>query len=124
MFSDVLFVDEYCRKHFKKIKKTIEKRKESPIYYVLELSTVTGRLEFYESKYYIQGYYDKADPYIVGLAQNCEHAVMITEEIISRCLSKGLDLNFVKYFDEICRNQKENRTKFLVVNKQIEVEKG
>lgn len=124
MFCKYLFVDEYCNKRINRVKKKITKRKDNTDYYVVEVSGITGRLEFYGSWYLSQSYYDKYDPYIVGIAKDQEGAELIVESIIIQCLSMMGKLDFVSFFDQITKNNQLKNEKLVLIKTEQEKIEG
>ncbi len=99
LFSDYIYVDEYCFNKFDEIKENIEKRKKIIVdsFFVIMLNEYNSQLEFTERMFLLQRHYKENPPLIVGLAKDYESAQELTCHMIENCLIKVKNLDYIEY---------------------------
>lgn len=99
IFSDYIYVDDYCFSRFGEIKENIEKRKKiiSDSFFVIILNEYTSKLEFTEWMFLLQRHYKENPPMLVGLAKDYESAEKLVCHMIENCMIKVGDLDYIAY---------------------------
>ena len=119
LFSDYIYVDEYCFNKFDEIKENIEKRKKIIVdsFFVIMLNEYNSQLEFTEWMFLLQRHYKENPPLIVGLAKDYDSAEELTCHMIENCLIKVKNLDYIEYLASLPKlNEDETLPKLLKIS--------
>lgn len=84
MFCRQLYLDEQTSKNYKSICSKFHKQNYPSGIYVLVLSNISGRVEYFDCKEFKQKYYKETGnfPLIIGLAKNASSATNMVQKLI------------------------------------------
>ncbi|MBQ3035546.1 MAG: hypothetical protein IJD31_01320, partial [Lachnospiraceae bacterium] len=84
MFCRQLYLDEHTSENFNSIRRKFRAEKFPSGIYVITLSKISGRVEYFDCKAFKQKYYKETEnyPLIIGLAKNADNAKSIVIHII------------------------------------------
>lgn len=118
IFSDYLYVDDYCSNHYDDISKRIRERKKiiEESFFAIILNEYTSKLEFTEWMFLLQRHYKVREPIIVGLAKDYDSAEMLTSHMIQNCLIKVGSLDYLSYLASLPELEDEDKPKLLRIS--------
>lgn len=100
MFCRELYMDEYCVKHFRSIKKKLKNRTVQPGIYVIVLSKESGRVEYMHNAFLCQKYYKDNSPFVLGLAHSQDVILEMIQTMLEETFDARGDYDIRAYFRE------------------------
>ncbi len=85
-------------KKLDKIKKKLEKKPLlSGVFLIAVSVNPSDQLDIFEARLLAQSYFEKNPPYVIGIAENRQEAVLLVEQIVQECLRERGDCALKEY---------------------------
>jgi len=125
MFCRQLYLDEHTSENFNSIRRKFRAEKYPSGIYVITLSKISGRVEYFDCKAFKQKYYKETGnyPLIIGLAKNKDSAEHIVVKMIEEIVEKTGNADIKAYFKnrtEALQKAYFKRYEFIIVEQEGE----